>query len=124
MNHCRSKRKFGRYSAHRVSMLKNIAVAIIREEQIKTTLAKAKEVRPVVEKMITMGKKGGLAVRRTLISMIGDVPEVEKVFSTLSARYSDRAGGYTRIVKTGYRKGDCAPVALISLVDARPEDRI
>jgi len=114
-------RKLNRTSAHRKAMFANMAVALIKHEQIKTTLPKAKELKPVVEKLITLGKKGGLANRRLAISRLQNKELVEKIFSTLAERYGKRDGGYTRVLKAGYRKGDDAPMAIIELVD-RDED--
>ena len=102
-------------------MFANLAAALIKHEQIETTLAKAKALRPVVEKLITLGKRGGLHARRRAISRLGDVAMVDKLFATLGPRYSARAGGYTRIVRAGHRYGDAAPMAFIEFVDRDPE---
>jgi large subunit ribosomal protein L17 len=102
-------------------MLANMAAALIKHEQLKTTLPKAKELRPYAEQLITLGKRGGLHARRQAISRIGDAKLVDKLFTTLSERYADRAGGYARILRAGFRYGDAAPMAVIELVD-RDED--
>ncbi|MDX2027808.1 MAG: 50S ribosomal protein L17 [Alphaproteobacteria bacterium] len=121
MRHGKAQRKLGVTSSHRKAMFSNMAVALIQNEQIKTTLPKAKELRPVVEQLITLGKKGGLANRRRAHAMLRDDESVKKLFSTLSERYRKRAGGYTRVMKAGFRYGDAAPVAMIELVDRDPE---
>ncbi|MBS0235946.1 MAG: 50S ribosomal protein L17 [Proteobacteria bacterium] len=117
MNHCKKGRKFGRYSAHRLSMMRNLATSLVAHEKIITTVPKAKDLRSVVEKMITIAKGGTLHDRRRLISMLGDKPEVVKLMDVLAARYQARNGGYTRVIKAGFRQGDCAPIAMIELVD-------
>lgn len=117
MNHGVKQRKLNRKSQHRLAMFANMAAALIKHEQIVTTLPKAKDLRPFVEKCITLGKKGGLANRRRAISIIRDHDQVEKLFTTLADRYSDRQGGYIRVLKAGFRYGDAAPMALIELVD-------
>jgi large subunit ribosomal protein L17 len=117
MRHGIKGRKFSRRSEHRKSMFNNMAKSLIKHEQIVTTLPKAKDLRPIVEKMITLGKKGDLSARRRLISKLGDNAEVKKVFSTLAKRYEARKGGYVRIMKKGFRQGDCAPMAVIEFVD-------
>lgn len=118
MNHGIRGRKFNRNSAHRAALLMNLVKSFIKHEQIKTTLPKAKDLRPLVEKMITIAKKGDLAARRQVISfMRGNTPEVEKLFGSIAEKCKQRKGGYTRIVKAGYRLGDSAPVAIIQLVD-------
>jgi len=121
MNHGQGYRKLGVTSTHRRAMFANMAVALIKHEQIKTTLPKAKELRPVVEKLITLGKKGGLANRRRAIAEIRDEKMVEKLFSTLADRYRTRAGGYCRVLKAGFRYGDMAAMALIELMDRDPD---
>lgn len=121
MRHGKAQRKLGVTSSHRKAMFSNMAVALIQNEQIKTTLPKAKELRPVVEQLITLGKKGGLANRRRAHAMLRDDETVKKLFTTLSDRYRKRAGGYTRVLKAGFRYGDAAPVAMIELVDRDPE---
>ena len=117
MNHGKAHRKFNRRSDHRKSMLANLAASLIKHEQIVTTLPKAKELRPIVEKLVTLGKKGGLSMRRQAISEMRDQDQVKKLFDVLAARYKDRQGGYTRIIKAGFRYGDNAPMAVIEFVD-------
>src|SRR5438105_8292548 len=112
-----SGRSFSRKSAHRKAMFDNLAHALIKHEQITTTLPKAKELRPVVEKLITLGKRGGLHARRQAISQIRDVAMVKKLFDVLGPRYKERKGGYTRILKAGFRHGDNAAVGVIEFVD-------
>ncbi|MBB4212367.1 LSU ribosomal protein L17P [Rhodothalassium salexigens DSM 2132] len=121
MRHRKSGRKFNRTSSHRQAMFKNMAQALVKHEQIVTTLPKAKDLRPVVEKLITLGKKGGLANRRLAIARLGDVKLADKLFSELAERYQDRPGGYVRVLKAGFRTGDAAPMAVIELVDRNPE---
>jgi len=121
MRHKVSKRKLNRTSSHRKALLANLAVALIKHEQIKTTLPKAKELAPYVEKLITLGKKGDLNARRRLYSIIPEKEWGAKVFDILAERYKERNGGYTRIMKAGYRYGDSAPLAIIELVDRDPE---
>lgn len=123
MRHRKSGRKLGRTSTHRQALLMNMSQALIKHEQIITTLAKAKELRSVVDKLITLGKKGGLANRRRAISQLQDKDLVEKIFSTLAERYADRNGGYVRVLKAGFRQGDSAPMAVIELVDRDPDAR-
>src|SRR5271169_2750276 len=120
MRHGISGRKLNRTSSHRKAMFDNMAAALIKHEQIKTTLPKAKDLRPVVEKLITLGKRGGLHARRQAISMLQDRKLAEKLFSTLAERYRGRAGGYTRVMRAGFRYGDSAPMAIIELVDRDP----
>ena len=117
MRHGKVHRKLGKKPAHRKAMFANMAAALIKHEQIVTTLPKAKELRPVVEKLITLGKKGGLAARRQAISEIRDVVQVRKLFEVLAPRYKERKGGYTRVLKAGFRYGDNAPQAVIEFVD-------
>ena len=117
MRHGMSQRKLGRTSEHRKALFANMAAALIKHEQIKTTLPKAKDLRPIVEKLITLGKRGGLHARRQAISQIRDVKLVDKLFTTLAERYKSRPGGYTRVLKAGFRHGDMAAMALIELVD-------
>jgi len=117
MRHGMKQRKLNRTSSHRQAMLANMAAALVKHEQIATTLPKAKELRPYVEKLITLGKKGGLANRRIAISTIRDEVQVSKIFDTLAPRYAERAGGYCRIMKAGFRYGDNAPMAVIEFVD-------
>src|SRR5947208_3368508 len=117
MRHGNAHRKLGRKPEHRKAMFANMAAALIKHEQITTTLPKAKELRPVVEKLITLGKRGGLHARRQAVSQIRDVAMVKKLFDVLGPRYKERNGGYCRILKAGYRYGDNAPVAVIEFVD-------
>jgi len=120
MRHRKANRKLGRTSTHRLAMLANMAAALIKHEQIRTTLPKARELRPFVEKLITLGKRGGLHSRRLAISKVRDEVQVAKLFDTLAARYADRKGGYTRVLKAGFRYGDAASMAVIELVDRDP----
>ena len=117
MRHKVSKRKLNRTSSHRKALLANMAVALIKHEQIKTTLPKAKFLKPQADKIITLGKKDSLHNTKILISQLQDVKSANKVKKTLSKRYEKRAGGYTRIIKAGFRYGDKAPVAIIEFVD-------
>ena len=117
MYHGHAKRRFNRTAEHRQAMFANMAQALIKHEQITTTLPKAKDLRPVVEKLVTLGKKGGLAMRRQAISEMRDLDMTRKLFDTLATRYKDRQGGYTRIIKAGFRYGDNAPMAVIEFVD-------
>ncbi|RDV05435.1 50S ribosomal protein L17 [Undibacter mobilis] len=117
MRHGKVYRKLGRHSSHRMAMLANMAASLIKHEQIVTTLPKAKELRPIVEKLITLGKKGDLSARRQAISELRDANMVKKLFDTLAPRYKDRHGGYTRIMKAGFRYGDNAAQAVIEFVD-------
>ncbi|PPR40273.1 MAG: 50S ribosomal protein L17 [Alphaproteobacteria bacterium MarineAlpha7_Bin1] len=117
MRHGISGRKLNRTSSHRKAMFSNMAGSLIIHEQIKTTLPKAKDLRPIVERLITLGKKGGLHSRRQALSMIQDQETINKIFTTLAERYSSRSGGYTRIMKAGFRYGDLAPMAYIELVE-------
>jgi large subunit ribosomal protein L17 len=112
-----SGRKFSRTSSHRKAMFDNMAAALLKHEQITTTLPKAKDLRPIVEKLITLGKRGGLHCRRQALSMLQDTKVTEKLFSTLASRYATRQGGYIRILKAGFRHGDSAAMAVIELVD-------
>ena len=121
MRHGISGRKLNRKSQHRKAMFSNMAAALIKHEQIKTTLPKAKELRSVVDKLITLGKKGRLHDRRRAFAMLRDDATTAKLFETLGPRYQDRNGGYTRVIKAGFRYGDAAPMAIIELVD-RDED--
>ena len=117
MNHGIRGRKFGRDTAHRKALLRNLAKALITHEHINTTVAKAKDIRPVVEKIVTIGKDGSLPNRRRIIAMLGnDISTANKVIEVLSKRYQDRKGGYLRILKAGFRKGDCAPMSIIQFV--------
>ena len=117
MRHGNAHRKLGRKPEHRKAMFANMAAALIKHEQITTTLPKAKELRPVVEKLITLGKRGDLHARRQAVSQIRDVAMVKKLFDVLGPRYKDRNGGYCRILKAGFRYGDNAAVAVIEFVD-------
>jgi large subunit ribosomal protein L17 len=117
MRHGNAHRKLNRTAEHRKAMFANMAAALIKHEQIVTTLPKAKELRPIVEKLITLGKRGDLHARRQAIAQIHDVAIVKKLFEVIGPRYKDRNGGYTRVLKAGYRYGDNAPVAVIELVD-------
>ena len=117
MYHGHAKRRFGRTHEHRKAMFANMCQALIKHEQIMTTLPKAKDLRPVVEKLVTLGKRGDLHARRQAIAQIKDVALVGKLFETLGPRYKDRHGGYTRVLKAGFRYGDNAPLAVIEFVD-------
>ena len=117
MYHGRAKRRFNRTAEHRKAMFMNMSQALIKHEQIVTTLPKAKDLRPVVEKLITLGKRGDLHCRRQAIAAIRDVALVRKLFDVLAPRYKDRHGGYTRVLRAGFRYGDNAPMAVIEFVD-------
>ena len=117
MRHGLSGRKLGRTTAHRKAMFANMAAALIKHEQITTTLPKAKDLRRVVDRLITLGKRGNLHARRQAISVLQDVQLAQKLFGPLAERYSARSGGYTRVLKAGFRYGDAAPMAVIELVD-------
>jgi len=117
MRHRLGQRKLGRTSAHRIAMLRNMAAALIKHEQITTTLPKAKELRPYVEKLITLAKHGGLSNRRLAHARMLDETQEKKLFDIIAGRYAGREGGYTRIIKAGYRGSDAAPMAVIELVD-------
>jgi large subunit ribosomal protein L17 len=117
MRHGHAHRKFNRTAEHRRAMFANMCAALIKHEQIMTTLPKAKDLRPVVEKLVTLGKRGDLHARRQAIAQIHDVALVKKLFDVLGPRYKARHGGYTRIMKAGFRYGDNAPVAVIEFVD-------
>ena len=117
MRHGAAYRKLGRTASHRTAMFANMAASLIKHEQITTTLPKAKELRPFVEKLVTLGKKGDLHARRQAISQVRDVTQVGKLFETIAPRYAERNGGYIRIMKAGYRHGDNAPMAVIEFVD-------
>lgn len=121
MRHRKGPRKLNRTSSHRKAMFANMSTALVKHEQILTTLPKAKELRSIVDKLITLGKRGDLHARRQALGTIKDRALVEKLFSTLAERYADRPGGYTRVLKAGFRYGDSAPMAIIELVD-RDED--
>ncbi|AUG52310.1 50S ribosomal protein L17 [Thalassospira marina] len=121
MRHGMHGRKLNRTKSHRKAMFANMAVSLITHEQIKTTLPKAKDLRPYVEKLITLGKRGDLHARRQALSTLRDEAAVSKLFGDIAERYKERSGGYTRVLKAGFRYGDAAPVALIELVDRDPE---
>lgn len=121
MRHGKSGRKLNRTSSHRKAMFANMASALIRHEQITTTLPKAKELKPIVDRLVTLGKRGDIHSRRLAIARIRDEDAVKKLFDTLAPRYEDRPGGYSRVLKTGFRYGDSAPMAVIELV-ARDRD--
>lgn len=120
MNHGIKQRKLNRTSEHRSAMFSNMANALIKHEQITTTLPKAKELRPFVEKIITLGKKGTLAHRRQAFAVLRDEAMVAKLFSVIAERYKNRQGGYARVLKAGFRYGDAAAMAVIELVDRDP----
>ena len=117
MRHGISQRKLSRKSGHRKALFRNMSAALIKHEQILTTVPKAKELRPYVEKLITLAKRGGLSNRRLAHARMLDDTQLKKLFDVLAERYSDREGGYTRIIKAGYRGSDAAPMAIIELVD-------
>jgi large subunit ribosomal protein L17 len=117
MRHGFAHRKFNRTHEHRRAMFANMAAALIKHEQIVTTLPKAKDLRPIVEKLVTLGKRGDLHARRQAIAEMRDVSMVRKLFDVIGPRYKERNGGYTRVLKAGYRYGDSAPVAVIEFVD-------
>ncbi len=120
MRHRISGRKLNRTSSHRKAMLANMAAALIKHEQIKTTVPKAKELRRTVDKLVTLGKRGTLHARRQALSALGDHAMAQKLFGALAERYASRKGGYTRVMRAGYRYGDSAPMAIIELVDRDP----
>ncbi len=117
MRHGKSGRKLNRTSSHRKAMFANMAASLVEHEQITTTLPKAKEIRPIVEKLVTLGKRGDLHARRQAISAIRDEKLVRRLFDTIAPRYADRNGGYLRIMKAGFRHGDNAPMAVVEFVD-------
>jgi large subunit ribosomal protein L17 len=117
MRHGNAHRKFNRTAEHRRAMFANMCAALIKHEQITTTLPKAKDLRPIVEKLVTLGKRGGLHARRQAIAEIRDVAMVKKLFDVLGPRYKERHGGYTRVMKMGFRYGDNAPLGVIEFVD-------
>jgi large subunit ribosomal protein L17 len=121
MRHGNAHRKLNRTAEHRRAMFANMAAALIKHEQIVTTLPKAKDLRPIVEKLVTLGKRGGLHARRQAIAEIRDVAMVKKLFEVIGPRYKERNGGYTRVLKAGFRYGDSAPVAVIEFVDRDEE---
>jgi len=117
MRHGFKGRQLNRTSEHRKAMFANMAASLIKHEQIVTTLPKAKDLRPIVEKLVTLGKKGGLHARRQAIAQMRDIEQAKKLFDVIAKRYKDRKGGYLRIMKAGFRMGDNAPVAVIEFVD-------
>src|SRR5690606_33170888 len=121
MRHGVHGRKLGRTSSHRRAMFANMAASLLKHEQITTTLPKAKELRPYVEKLITLGKRGDLHARRQVAAKLYDDAMVRELFSTLAERYADRPGGYTRVLRAGFGYGDAAPMAVIELVDRDPD---
>ena len=121
MRHRMGQRRLQRATGHRVALLRNLAASLIKHEQILTTTPKAKELRPYVEKLITLAKKGGLSNRRLADARLKDDAQLAKLFEVLAERYKDRNGGYTRVLKAGFRHGDNAPVAVIELVDRDEE---
>jgi large subunit ribosomal protein L17 len=123
MKHRIKGKKLNRTSSHRKALLKNMSQALIKHEQIVTTLVKAKTLKPYFDKLITIGKKGDLHARRQALGKIGDLKLVEKLFSILAKRYETRNGGYSRVLKAGFRYGDAAPMAVIELVDRDEEAR-
>jgi large subunit ribosomal protein L17 len=120
MRHRLSGRKLNRTSAHRKAMFNNLAAALIRHEQITTTLPKAKDLKPLADRLITLGKRGNLHARRQAIAVLGDATLAAKLFDTLAPRYAKRNGGYTRVLKAGFRYGDASPMAVIELVERDP----
>jgi large subunit ribosomal protein L17 len=123
MRHGYARRKLGRTSSHRTALFANMAASLIKHEQIVTTLPKAKELRPFVEKLVTLAKRGDLHARRQAISQVRDVDQVGKLFSTLGPRYQTRNGGYIRVLKAGFRHGDNAAMAVIEFVDRDPSEK-
>lgn len=117
MRHKSGGRKLQRTSAHRTAMFRNMSASLIKHEQITTTVAKAKELRPYIEKLVTLAKRGGLANRRLAMSRLMDDAQLVKLFDVLAERYKDRNGGYTRVIKAGIRASDAAPIAIIEFVD-------
>ena len=123
MRHGHAHRKLGRTTSHRTAMFANMSASLIKHEQIVTTLPKAKELRPFVEKLVTLAKRGDLHARRQAISQVRDVAQVGKLFAVLGPRYKERNGGYIRVLKAGYRYGDNAPMAVIEFVDRDPAEK-
>ena len=123
MRHGKAHRKLGRTAAHRTAMFANMSASLIKHEQIVTTLPKAKELRPFVEKLVTLAKRGDLHARRQAISQVRDVEQVGKLFAVLGPRYKERQGGYIRVLKAGYRHGDNAAMAVIEFVDRDPSEK-
>ncbi len=124
MRHAKAHRKLNRTPEHRRAMFANMCAALIKHEQIVTTLPKAKDLRPIVEKLVTLGKRGALHARRPAIAQMRDLAMVKKLFDVLGPRYKDRHGGYTRVLKAGFRYGDNAPVAVIEFVDRDVEAQV
>jgi len=123
MRHGMARRKLGRTAAHRTAMFANMSASLIKHEQIVTTLPKAKELRPFVEKLVTLAKRGDLHARRQAISQVRDVEQVGKLFAVLGPRYAERSGGYIRVLKAGFRHGDNAAMAVIEFVDRDPSEK-
>jgi large subunit ribosomal protein L17 len=123
MRHGKAHRKLGRTTAHRTAMFANMSASLIKHEQIVTTLPNAKELRPFVEKLVTLAKRGDLHARRIAISRVRDVEQVGKLFETLGPRYAERNGGYIRVLKAGFRYGDNAPLAVVEFVDRDPAEK-
>ena len=123
MRHGKAGRKLNRTSSHRTAMFANMAASLIEHEQIVTTLPKAKELRPFVEKLVTLAKRGDLHARRIAVSRVRDQDQVRKLFDTLAPRYAERNGGYIRVLKAGFRYGDNAPLAVIEFVDRDPTEK-
>lgn len=123
MRHAKRGRKLNRTASHRKAMFANMVASLIEHEQIVTTLPKAKDLRPIMEKMITLGKRGDLHARRQAISQVRDETCIRKLFDTLAPRYAERHGGYCRVLKAGFRRGDNAPMAVIEFVDRDPDAR-
>jgi len=123
MRHGKAHRKLGRTASHRTAMFANMAASLIKHEQIVTTLPKAKELRPFVEKLVTLAKRGDLHARRLAVSRVRDDDQVRKLFDTLGPRYAGREGGYIRVLKAGFRHGDNAPMAVIEFVDRDPAEK-
>ena len=117
MRHGNAHRKLGRTTSHRLAMFRNMSASLIKHEQIKTTLPKAREIRPYMEKLITLAKHGGLSNRRLAHARLGDDDQLIKLFDVLATRYADRPGGYVRIVKCGIRRSDATPMAIVEFVD-------
>lgn len=117
MRHGVAHRKLGRTSAHRIAMLKNMSASLIKHEQIATTLPKAKELRPYIEKLVTLAKHGGLSNRRLAMARMGDEAQLAKLFDVLADRYATRQGGYVRVLKAGIRRSDATPMAIVEFVD-------
>lgn len=124
MRHKVAGRKLNRTSSHRKALFKNLAQALIKSEQIKTTLPKAKDLRPIVEKLVTLGKRGDLHARRQALAALQDQEVVAKLMSVIATRFASRNGGYTRILKAGFRYGDNAPMAVIEFVDYAPTAQV